>query len=204
MIRMVLRTVMNETWPILTVFLTTIIVVRFFYLRSHKEKFVLYKECMFIFSIIYIWLLFELLTTTEINTNSSVNLIPFEEILRYDIGSKMFMFNVLGNILIFIPFGYLLSFYIKPKNTWPTIIVSLITSTIVEFTQLNIGRSFDIDDIILNIVGSFIGYLIYVIVRDLQKHLPDFFKSSLFYNIIWIILIIVLGIYLLSYWKVIF
>ena len=49
---------------------------------------------MFIFSIIYIWLLFELLTTTEINTNSSVNLIPFEEILRYDIGSKMFMFNV--------------------------------------------------------------------------------------------------------------
>ena len=204
MIRMVLKTVMNETWPILTVFLTTIIVVRFFYLRSHKEKFVLYKECIFIFSIIYIWLLFELLTTTEINTNSSVNLIPFEEILRYDIGSKMFMFNVLGNILIFIPFGYLLSFYIKPKNTWPIIVVSLITSTIVEFTQLNIGRSFDIDDIMLNIVGSFVGYLIYVIIRDLQKHLPDFFKSPTFYNIIWIVLIVVLGIYLVSYWKVIF
>ena len=204
MIKMVLSTVMNETWPMLIVFLATIIIVRYFYLRNHREKFELYKECMFIFSIIYIWLLFELLTTTEINTNSSINIIPFEEILRYEIGSKMFMFNVLGNMLIFLPFGYLVSYYVKPKNALSILIISLLTSTIVEFIQLNIGRSFDVDDIILNILGSFIGYLTYIIIRDIQKHLPQFFKSSLFYNIIWIILIIILGIYLFGYWKVIF
>ena len=199
-----LKSALISASPMLTIFVVVLIVVRISSVRSSGKGFVLHEEIMNLFFVIYILLLFELLTGTENSLGSGFNIVPFQEIFRYEIGSRKFIYNVLGNILIFIPFGYLLSFYIKPKNTWPTIIVSLITSTIVEFTQLNIGRSFDIDDIILNIVGSFIGYLIYVIVRDLQKHLPDFFKSSLFYNIIWIILIIVLGIYLLSYWKVIF
>lgn len=204
MIKSVINTVMNETWPMLVVFLATIIVVRYFYLKNHREKFVLYKECMFIFSIIYIWLLFELLTTTEINTGSNVNIVPFEEILRYDFGSKLFMLNVIGNISIFIPFGYLISFYVKPKNALSPLIVTFITSSIVELIQLNIGRSFDVDDIILNILGTFIGYVLYKILKYFQKHLPQFFKSTLFYNIIWLILIFGLGVYIFGYWNVIF
>lgn len=202
MIKVILERVLNNTWPMLLVFLIAICIVRFFYLQNHKEKFVLYKECMLIFSIIYLWLLFELLTTTEINHNGGMNLVPFSEILRYDIGSRMFMMNVVGNILIFVPFGYLISDYIKSKNIWPILITSLVTSVSVEFIQLNIGRSFDVDDIFLNVLGTILGYILYKLFKKLQKHLPDFFKSSLFYNIIWIIIIVILIIYFLGYWEV--
>lgn len=202
MIKVILERVLNNTWPMLLVFIISICVVRFFYIQNHKEKFVLYKECMLIFSIIYLWLLFELLTTTELNHNSSMNLVPFSEILRYEFGSKMFILNVIGNIVIFIPFGYLISEYIKSKKIWQLLITSLITSISVEFIQLNIGRSFDVDDIFLNVLGTIIGYLIYKLFKKLQKHLPDFFKSSLFYNIIWLIIIFILVIYFLGYWEV--
>lgn len=204
MISMVLTKVINEVWPMLTVFMVAIILVRLFYLKSHREKIVLYKECMYLFSILYCWLLFELLTTTEINSNSSINLVPFEEILRYSVGSDMFILNVFGNILIFLPFGFFISHYVKSKSVWPILITSTILSIVVETTQLNIGRSFDVDDIILNVVGSILGYLLYVVLKKIERHLPDFLKSSTFYNILWLVIIAVIAIYFLGYWKVIF
>ena len=70
--------------------------------------------------------------------------------------------------------------------------------------QLQIGRSFDIDDIILNVVGGILGYLLYIGLSAIHRHLPDIFKSDLFYNIIYIVLIILFGIYIFGYWGVVF
>ena len=36
---------------------------------------------------------------TELNGSSGMNLVPFSEILRYEFGTKMFNYNVLGNII---------------------------------------------------------------------------------------------------------
>ena len=134
--------------------------------------------------IAYFWLLFEILTMTELNGSGGMNLTPFSEILRYEIGTKMFNYNVLGNIIIFLPFGYLIGQYVNPKNIVPVIITTLLTSGVVEFVQLKIGRSFDIDDIILNVVGGIIGYLLYIGLTAINRHLPDFLKSDLVYNIV--------------------
>ena len=196
--------IFNNIWPMLVVFIVAISLLRFFYLQNHRERFCFHKEFSYLISIVYIWLLFEILTMSEFNSARGVNLTPFSEILRYEVGSKMFNYNVLGNLLIFLPFGYLIGVYVNPKKIWPVIITTLLTSGVVEFVQLKIGRAFDIDDIILNIVGGMFGYLLYIGLSAINRRLPDIFKSDLFYNIICIILILLFGIYILGYWGIIF
>ncbi len=199
-----IKQVINDIWPMLVVFIVALSLLRFFYLQNHRERFCLHQELSYLLAIIYIWLLFSILTSTEISRTSGINLTPFSEILRYKFGSKLFNYNVIGNILIFVPFGYLIGSYVAPKKIWPVIITTLITSFTVEFVQLHIGRSFDIDDILLNVVGGFLGYLLYIGLSAINRHLPDFFKSDLFYNILYIVLIILFGIYVFGYWGVVF
>ena len=202
MISNLFNKILNNVWPMLVVFIVAITLLRYFYLQNHKEKICFHKEVKYLVSIIYIWLLFEILTMAELNSAGGMNLVPFSEILRYKVGSKMFNYNVLGNVIIFIPFGYIVSQYVNPKKIWPVIITTLLTSGIVEFVQLKIGRSFDIDDIILNFIGGVLGYLLYVIIKAIKKKLPDFLQSDTIYNIIWIVLIVLFGMYLLGYWGV--
>ncbi|MBQ7030983.1 MAG: VanZ family protein [Bacilli bacterium] len=204
MVSNLIHKVFNNIWPMLVVFIVAIALLRFFYLQTHREKFCFHKEFTYLISIIYIWLLFEILTMTELNGTSGMNLVPFSEIMRYEFGTKMFNYNVFGNMIIFIPFGYLIGQYVNPKKVWPVIITTLLTSGVVEFVQLRIGRSFDIDDIILNVVGGIIGYLLYIGLSAINRRLPDFLKSDLIYNIICIILVLLFGIYIFGYWGVIF
>ena len=199
MIMGIIKDVLKDNWPILVIFLVTIITIRIFYLRNHREKLHFYKEILTIGSIIYIFLLFQLLTKAELNHNSGYNLIPFTEIMRYEFGSKLFIMNVLGNIILFIPFGLIVAEYIKPKTILPPLFTALIVSVTVEFVQLNIGRSFDIDDIILNIVGSIIGYLLYVGLNAISRRLPSIFHSDTLYNIVCIVLIVFFILYILKY-----
>jgi len=191
-----LKSVINDNWPILVIFIVTIVSMRMFYLHTHKEKISLYKEIMFIFGISYLFLLFSLLTKVELNSGSGYNLVPFAEIFRYEVGSKLFMFNVFGNILSFLVFGLIVCFYVKPKNALAPFLISLVTSTTVEFVQLNIGRSFDVDDIILNVLGGILGYLVYIALTAINKHLPKGLKSDNILNIICIILVVLFAIYL--------
>ena len=188
----------DNMWPMLTIFLVVIAVVRVAAIKNNNEKLVFYKEFSNLLFIIYILLLYELLTRAELNTVRGYNLVPFSEMFRYEIGSTSFYLNVVGNIVIFIPFGYLISTYIKPKRILSILIVSVISSATVEFVQLCIGRSFDVDDIILNSLGAIIGFLIYIGLGAIKKHLPGIFKKDIIYNILCFIILIIMVLYLLS------
>ena len=188
----------DNMWPMLTIFLVVIAVVRVAAIKNNNEKLVFYKEFSNLLFIIYILLLSELLTRAELNTVRGYNLVPFSEMFRYEIGSTSFYLNVVGNIVIFIPFGYLISTYIKPKRILSILIVSVISSATVEFVQLCIGRSFDVDDIILNSLGAIIGFLIYIGLGAIKKHLPGIFKKDIIYNILCFIILIIMVLYLLS------
>lgn len=190
MIRLLTEAI-KDIWPMLTIFLVVIISIRFMYLHNSREKFVFYKEFLNLIFVVYAMILFQLLTNTEMNVNSGMNLVPFTEILRYDIGTQGFYLNVVGNILIFVPFGYFVSSYIKASKVSHILLVTLITSLTVEWVQHYIGRSFDIDDILLNIVGAVIGFLVFIGFSAIKKHLPKFCRSDLFYNILCIVLCII-------------
>ena len=198
-----IKEILTDNYPILIIFIITLVLVRFFYLRTHHEKVVFYKEFLMIISICYIFLLFQLLTKVEMNSSSGFNIIPFQEIFRYEIGSRLFIYNVFGNIMAFVLFGLIISSYIKPKTIVPPLIISLLVSITVEFVQLNIGRSFDVDDIILNVLGGLIGFLLYIGFTAIKNHLPKVFQRDGLYNLICLVIIVVIIFYILNLMGVI-
>ena len=190
---------MNDTWPMLVIFVVIISTIRITYLNIHREKFVFYKEFLNLLFIIYVLMLYELLTNVETNVNSGYNLVPFTEITRYKFGSNAFMYNVIGNILLFVPFGYFVSGYIKASKVSHILAVSIISSLTVEVVQLQIGRSFDIDDILLNVTGAIVGFLLYIGLCAIKKHLPKFLQRDFVYNVVCILLAIVIVVYFLKF-----
>lgn len=196
MIENTLKMALSENYPMIIIFTIVIVAIRLIYLFVNNEKFVFYKELMSLVSLLYALLLFYVVTFQDVNYGTN-NFVPFKEIFRYTFGSKVFIHNIIGNIILFVPFGYFVAHIMKTKNVFPTIIISLITSSVIEFTQLKIGRTFDVDDIILNIIGSFLGCLIYVIIDSIENRLPVFFRSNLFKNII-VILFVILVVILYS------
>lgn len=191
MIQQTLENAITNNWPMIFIFTVAIVTIRIMYLVVHKEKFVLYKELLMLTFLIYAMLLFYVVTFQDVNYGTN-NFIPFKEIFRYEIGSKLFIKNIVGNIILFIPFGLFVSYLLKTRRTYPIIVISIVTSGVIEYTQSQIGRTFDIDDILLNVVGGFVGFLIYLIIDILEDHLPSFFKTNTFKNIMAIVIAIAL------------
>ena len=141
--------------------------------------------------------LFYVVTFQDVSWSTS-NFTLFKEMFRYEFGTKLFFHNVIGNMLMFIPFGFLISYFLKLEKPYSIIILSFITSVTIEVTQLLIGRVFDIDDIILNVIGGFIGFLLFYILGKIEKHLPNWLKKGWIYSIIMVILIVMAIIYLVG------
>lgn len=201
MIPRVAINVIYNLLPMLILFSVVLITTRLIYLKTNNKPFILYKELLNLSFIIYILLLFELVTSSDFNSYSN-NFIPFKEIFRYYFTSKLFYRNVLGNVAIFIPFGFFTSYYCKLKKVYLNLIITFVTSLSVELIQSLIGRSFDIDDIILNLAGGFLGYLIYLITLKLLIKFPIKTKNNIFLNLICIVIILILCYLILSLYGV--
>lgn len=187
-----------DLWPIIIIITVISCSLRIAYLIKNKIKFCFYKELFTLLFIIYVMCLFEIVTLQDTNYGTS-NIIPFKEIFRYTLGSRLFVKNIIGNILLFLPYGYFASYYLKSKKAIPICILSLIVSLTIEIVQLNIGRTFDIDDVILNTVGGFLGYLIYSLIYSFSDKLPSVLKNDDFINLIVVLVIIVVIIYMVNY-----
>ncbi|MFT8320681.1 MAG: VanZ family protein [Bacillus sp. (in: firmicutes)] len=98
-----------------------------------------------------------------------INLVPFEMLhgLLTEQSLRTFMINVGGNIFLFVPFGFLLPWRFSQVHTViHAAIIGALFSTTIEITQLMITNRFtDIDDIILNTLGTIIGYVLFKISK---------------------------------------
>jgi glycopeptide antibiotics resistance protein len=197
-----LRTTLVASWPMLTLFIVILAVMRISQIIINKEKITFYKEFYDLLTIIYVLLLYQMLLSTE-NASSGINIIPFREITRYEIGSTLFFYNVIGNIALFIPFGYFMSDKLKAKKTTHIIIISTIISLTAELIQYKIGRAFDIDDVLLNVTGAIIGYFGYTIIQQIKHKLPNALQNNIFYNILAILVILIIIILFGSIWGII-
>ena len=196
-----IKGVMEFTWPMVVICILTVSSIRITYLIKNKKEFILYKEIFYLFFLMYILLLFQIVTfeDTSVYVDGN-NLVPFKEILRYQIGSRLFFKNVIGNIVLFIPYGIFSSMYTKIEKPFHAVCLVLFASVIVEVTQAMIGRVFDIDDIILNVVGGVIGFEIYRVVDIIGDSIPKVFRSNWFLNILATLLVIMLIAYI---WTVV-
>ena len=181
--------ILKDTWPTLLLVTVVSFSMRLIYLIKNKEKLIIYKELMYYFFIMYILCLFYVVTFQDVSWATS-NFTPFKEILRYQIGSRLFYKNVLGNAVLFIPFGFFVSYLLKLKKVYSITFLSIITSFTIELTQLSIGRVFDVDDIFLNLLGGILGYLGYRLIHVIKDKLPNSLKKDYIYNIILLLFIV--------------
>ncbi len=87
------------------------------------------------------------------------------------IGPYMSFVNILGNVIAFMPFGALIRWVINDRVRWfEATFYTFLFSLTVELIQL-IGKVgvFDVDDIILNTIGGFFGFLVYYILLLINK-----------------------------------
>jgi len=188
-VKNVIEEMLPSIWPMLLFISVVAITLRCAYLFKGSRKFILHKEVLSLVFIIYILCLYYLLTYDNMNYGG-VNLVPFKEMFRYTFGSEKFLKNIIGNILLFVPFGFFASHYLDNRKFSTIALVTLIVSGCAEGIQYYIGRVFDVDDIILNIVGGTCGYLLYVGLTAIKNKLPKFMKSDSFLNFIVILLIV--------------
>jgi len=197
MFNVTIKNIIENIWPMVLIITVIVSSLRIAYLIKYKEKFVFYEEMLKLGFIIYIISLFYVVTFQDVDWSTS-NFIPFKEMFRYKLFSDMFFKNVLGNLIMFMPYGLFVSYFLKLDKKSHVILLSLITSITIEVTQLVIGRVFDVDDIMLNVLGGLIGYYIYRIAHNFKDKLPNVLKNNWFYNIIVTILLVLIYIYVYS------
>lgn len=193
MIRNIFKEVIPDIWPMLIIILVIICSLRIAYLKIKNKKFQLHKELISLIFIIYILCLFHVVTFQDNNYGVS-NFVPFKEIFRYDIGSDKFIKNVMGNIVLFIPYGFLASYFLNNKKFSVITILTIITTLTIETVQYYIGRVFDIDDIILNLVGSIVGFLIFIGLDAIRNKIK-LFRNDTVLDILIILVLAVIIIY---------
>ncbi|MBK5450449.1 VanZ family protein [Bacillus sp. TH22] len=107
-----------------------------------------------------------------------INLIPFRSIIRYltefdSYNLDIVLMNTLGNVIIFIPFGFLLPLLFKQINN-----VKMASKIFIKFILLieslqllTFTGVFDIDDIILNMLGALIGYGSFIRMKHIWERI---------------------------------
>ena len=83
-----------------------------------------------------------------------------------------------GNLLVFVPVGFAVSVLFKNlRSTWKMLLVGAGLSVTIEVLQLLLAvRVFDVDDILLNTLGTWLGYLVFLLLNVLPP-LRDLFSQ---------------------------
>lgn len=142
------------------------------------------KKKRLILTLLFICYLSFLLVTTLFTHNyytygQSSNLMIFSS-LRLMIRSgdgALILKNVLGNVALFVPLGFLLPLLISKRQTflWQ-LLIGLLASVVIELCQyLFAARIFDVDDIVLNAAGAVFGRFLLSAARFFRRKVCFFY-----------------------------
>ena len=166
---------------------------RFIKAKRNKRKFFCLKEFFVVMFQVYLALLISVtlfpLRISDIKVNLLVNFIPIVNSVKdlmMTINSmgffmvKFWIINILGNIILLAPLAFIMPIISKKFRSLKSIVIlCFCTSLFIEFLQflsLFIGnlRSVDIDDVLLNTLGAFIGFGAFKILSRFS-----FFKNNI-------------------------
>lgn len=161
----------TDGFPLVLMAVPFYLFLRVFLLRELKRENVFFKinpvrEAIMLAFFVFLILLFT--QTFVVNVGmSGINIIPFKIIIKqfgeinYNLKLYVsFIFNIIGNIVIFMPIGVFSNYLFKTDFKYTALFAFLISLTI-EGTQLSLERMTDVDDLILNTSGAILGYGIY-------------------------------------------
>ena len=176
------------------------------------------KQNLIIYLIIYLLVLVGFVFSNARTVSSAItnniyhynwNFIPFKsmiEMLNSPLGVTFGLYNIIGNFLMLTPLSILLPLINDKFKKTKIFLISIVSLTLfIEIVQflINVG-SFDIDDIILNIGGAFLLYLL--IKRTKLKKIIEFIFlkfsikkkiiGNLFYTLLFIVLLLISSFYI--------
>ena len=135
-----------------------------------KILFVLYIIFVFFFLLIS-----EIYGRTGEMQEYHYNLVLFKEIKRFwnyrkQLGIFATATNLLGNVLIFLPFGFFMAMASKYRSFLSTLVYSFALSLTVEISQLfmKVG-CFDVDDLLLNTIGGMLGFITFAVCNVIRR-----------------------------------
>lgn len=165
-----------ELAVILGLIIEVIYIIISLFLKNSPQKIII--TCVFIAYItaLAIITLFPILIDEKVEYYGNTtwyNFVPFKTIrgaLQYGINTTV-LIQLLGNVIMTIPFGVIVLMLTKNHSWVKALVASIIFSSSIELSQLIIGclinnmyRTVDIDDIILNVIGVYIGYGIFYLL----------------------------------------
>ena len=113
----------------------------------------------------------------RLKSGEGINIVPFRSIVSYfrHYGPDLFLVNFLGNIIMFMPWGFgLVLLWKRNQKVWVVMVYSLAFTMFIEVSQLFVERSVDVDDLILNFAGSCLGAVLYFVLRKKFPRLSEF------------------------------
>ena len=141
-----------------------------------------WKLLFVVYAAVMLWLLFdrerslyELDYWSQVQQN--MNLEPFHTIkLFWNVLDReeyrlVAIINLGGNVGMFIPMGFFLpTIWKSMRKWWKTWLATLLIMLAVELTQLlTLRGTFDVDDLILNLLGAAIGYCVFRWMNPAKK-----------------------------------
>jgi hypothetical protein len=93
-----------------------------------------------------------------------------EQLTNFD--HPLGVFNVVGNIAMFVPLGWLVALVAERRRLLIAAIAGFGVSVTIEVTQWLIGRVSDIDDVILNGIGALLGVCVAMLIRPVRAVAP--------------------------------
>lgn len=130
------------------------------------------KLLLYGISIVYIVILLGAVFLNRGSLYGNANLHIFSSYLEAYHKMDISLFrNIILNILLFVPLGFLLPIYSdKLKKSYIVILIGLLTTLLIEYLQYITRMGiFEIDDILNNTVGTIIGYSAFMIYYSLKK-----------------------------------
>ncbi|PAF32964.1 VanZ family protein [Paenibacillus sp. 7516] len=131
-----------------------------------------------VFAIVYLWNMGNLLFIhgRVSGERYQYNLVPLETIgplllERERYSTEAWVKNLFGNIVLFIPLGIWIPWLFRPFRTglkFTTTVIMLLLAVELAQLVLRVG-SFDVDDIILNTLGAWIGYIAFRLFIQFMK-----------------------------------
>ena len=123
--------------------------------------------------------------TLDFDIRFYINYIPFVETVKMFTNEfsdiHIALYNVIGNILLFIPLGFCIPLFFNKKNKLSKVILyGFIASLTIEVLQIFTPfNTTDIDDIIFNTFGSILGFIIFNIFYRIFKNtkIEEFIKN---------------------------
>ncbi len=113
-----------------------------------------------IISILYITIFIDGFYITLNQEYHLLNLVPFIWVKEtYSMGFNNMIEQLFMNIIMTVPLGFVFPIIFKSmRKWWKTGISVMMLITCIEIIQYFIGRSADVDDLIMNTLGGLIGY----------------------------------------------